>query len=633
MNKQFSAVVAQSLFIFVPLAALLAGITAWIYLDNTTRESARINQAEFGAITQLLNTVDLELNRVGADVIFLATQVETDNVDGQRKGPNVDKFANTSESLAAMDERYRQIRFVDQHGVELVRVVRRNDDATRISNIELRNVANEYSFKRAIVRTGGEVTVSPVVERKNGNKVTHVRHPILRFAAPITDGGGEKIGVVTIDYLGTRLFEQLTRSYRGPGRVLLVDSIGSFFAAPIPETTSRSGPENREEKSFGQMFPDAWTMLVGKTTGQFRSADGLFTYGNILSERQARRDDTSPAKLQRLRILEPISDVPLWRVVTHVPSNKLGAESKKLFDQLLILDAFLVLLLLNGSFFIARLSIKRKAAESNLSVTRVEQKGFDRRAKQADLLALSNTVPDLAEDNVHFIDSEISGPFSLQPRSPDTRGTFAFTKQAAYYDPMTELPNLTFFREFLDRTIARSKRYEETLVLCYVDLDDFSRINAAHGRDVGNELLKTIGRRLANSLRGSDFIAHPSINEVRLYRASHVSEIANELASLASDQFLIMLHEIKRIEYVAKIAERILRDVSMPLQLGDVAITITCSIGISILPDDGHTVESLVEKAKIAMRQTKHDGKHGYTLHGSIPSEALLTADSGVPSS
>ncbi len=633
MNRVFWKIVARSLFIFFPLAALLVGITTWIYIDGTRREYAKIGIVETGVIALLANAVDTELNRVGADLVFLAAQAEFNNIDGQLKHPNIERFAGNSESLIATDDRYRQIVFVDNRGFELMRFNRRNNDIVRASNADLRNVAYDYSFGRVIVRIGGEVTVSPVVEQETRINRAQVRSTMVRFSTPITDGRGKTRGVVTLDYVGAQLLEQAMRSYDGSRQVLLVDSGGYVLAALIPDTSSAIGHVNWQGKRLGQHFPDAWTMMADKTTGQFRSAEGLFTYRSILSERPARPDDTSSAKRPQLQIIEPASKVPSWRIVTYVPSNWLDAAPRPLLSQLVILDAFLILLLLMGSFFVARFSINGTATEFGLNIAEMERRDRTTPTKRTNIAAVSNSILEVGEDNFDFIETEIPGPLSLQTSNLNSDDTLSLEKRAAYYDTLTKLPNLTFFKEFLNRAIARAERYVETLVLLYVDLDDFDRLNAAHGRDVGKTYLKIIASRLAKSLRQSDFIAHPSMNEVRLYRASHVSEVFNDLPPLANDQFLIMLHEIKHNECVAQIAERILNDVSAPVQLGEIRLTTTCSIGISILPDDEQTVDGLIEKGNIAMQHAKKGGKNGYTLYGSIASEALLDAESAERSS
>nr|WP_319491976.1 EAL domain-containing protein [uncultured Desulfobacter sp.] len=157
----------------------------------------------------------------------------------------------------------------------------------------------------------------------------------------------------------------------------------------------------------------------------------------------------------------------------------------------------------------------------------------------------------------------------------------------AFYDHLTGLPNRALFLDRLKGAINQHLRDQQQGALLFIDLDDFKRINDTLGHSVGDELLTIIGDRLAKSLRLSDTVARTVKDRTA--------------ARLGGDEFTVLLPEINELDTAAVVAQRIIEHVSKPVSIGDNEFIITPSIGISIFPDDGDTVETLLKNADLAM--------------------------------
>ncbi len=174
----------------------------------------------------------------------------------------------------------------------------------------------------------------------------------------------------------------------------------------------------------------------------------------------------------------------------------------------------------------------------------------------------------------------------------------------AYYDSLTGLPNRTFYKEFMVRALALADRHNRILATLFLDLDFFKRINDTLGHTAGDQLLIDVGERLKKTLRKSDSIARLSENDV-----------ADTVVRLGGDEFIILLNEIIHVHDAAKIARRIVKELSQPFILSGREIVITTSIGISIYPSDGTDVDSLLKHADIAMYQAKKQGRNNYQYY------------------
>jgi len=161
----------------------------------------------------------------------------------------------------------------------------------------------------------------------------------------------------------------------------------------------------------------------------------------------------------------------------------------------------------------------------------------------------------------------------------------------AYFDPLTGLANRTLARDRLSQSLAAAKRHRERMGILYLDIDSFKIVNDCLGHSVGDELLQHIAKRLRCCAREEDTIAR-----------------------LGGDEFLIALGPIETYSDVAVIAERIARELTPPFDLHGHSFTVTSSIGISIFPDHGENVETLIKNADAAMYASKNRGRNTFSF-------------------
>jgi diguanylate cyclase (GGDEF)-like protein len=160
------------------------------------------------------------------------------------------------------------------------------------------------------------------------------------------------------------------------------------------------------------------------------------------------------------------------------------------------------------------------------------------------------------------------------------------SRQAAFHDVLTGLPNRSLFNNRLEHAFAQTRRHGSTLAVMFVDLDDFKIINDARGHDAGDGVLQAVAARLEESVRREDTVSRHG-----------------------GDEFLCLLTDVRAKGNIVAIAKKLTRAIEAPCQLRigdlDISLTIKASIGISIFPKDGSTVEALVKSADEAMYRAK----------------------------
>ncbi|TAN47676.1 MAG: EAL domain-containing protein [Methylococcaceae bacterium] len=163
-------------------------------------------------------------------------------------------------------------------------------------------------------------------------------------------------------------------------------------------------------------------------------------------------------------------------------------------------------------------------------------------------------------------------------------------QRMAHFDPLTSLPNRLLFHARLDLALIAAKRNATRLALLFIDLDRFKHINDALGHVVGDQLLVSVAERLQNGRREMDTVAR-----------------------LGGDEFVIIL-EATDSNGAAKVAQKIIHDLSFPHALGTQSLISTPSIGIAIYPKDGQDTETLVKHADTAMYYAKDKGRNNYVF-------------------
>jgi diguanylate cyclase (GGDEF)-like protein/PAS domain S-box-containing protein len=162
--------------------------------------------------------------------------------------------------------------------------------------------------------------------------------------------------------------------------------------------------------------------------------------------------------------------------------------------------------------------------------------------------------------------------------------------QLAYFDTLTGLPNRRMLLDRLDQALSQAKRFERSLAIMFLDLDNFKTINDTLGHHTGDELLKQVADRLAACVRSSDTVSRQG-----------------------GDEFVIVLPEIAHPQDAARVAEKAVKALSVPVRIADQTLQVTVSIGIAVQPVNGtDDARELMKKADTAMYAAKAAGRNGY---------------------
>lgn len=177
------------------------------------------------------------------------------------------------------------------------------------------------------------------------------------------------------------------------------------------------------------------------------------------------------------------------------------------------------------------------------------------------------------------------------------RADLAALSVAYQRDVLTGALTRALMLDRLQSALLMAQRHQRRLAVMFVDLDHFKPINDRLGHAGGDEVLQIVARALQSVLRESD-----------------------TLCRYGGDEFLVLLPEISAPGDAGRIAEAMLAAISVPVSVGGQVLTLSASLGISIYPEDGEDVVTLINRADAAMYLHKRDAWGGFHFHSDEPS-------------
>lgn len=164
-------------------------------------------------------------------------------------------------------------------------------------------------------------------------------------------------------------------------------------------------------------------------------------------------------------------------------------------------------------------------------------------------------------------------------------------ERQALHDPLTKLPNRLLLMDRAHQALARLHRSRGPIAVLFIDLDGLKEINDSLGHAVGDHLLVSVAERLAATLRDSDTVAR-----------------------LGGDEFVILAEDLDSDQEALEVAERVVRTLETPFEVGSSQVDVHASVGVSVSRDADADPEELLREADVAMYRAKRAGGHRLEL-------------------
>ncbi|MEJ2528614.1 MAG: PAS domain S-box protein [Gammaproteobacteria bacterium] len=320
--------------------------------------------------------VTKDLEAVAADLMVLSQNRGFIELHNSRTAHNTQHLDEEFLVLSRSKRIYDQIRYLDETGMEVIRVNFNQGKAALVPSDKLQNKADRYYFRESISLHRGEIYVSPFDLNIEHGAIEVPLKPVIRFATPVFDDNEHKIGVVVLNYFGSRLLANLKTNLAGIiDHTMLLNSDGYWLLSP--DSSQEWGFMFTNGPRFNASHKRAWDRINATDSGQFYNDDGLYTYGTIYPIEDVGFEN-QPAGGEDPQVANPTGYK--WKLLSHVSQDKIAAIATGLINKILWFAVPLGAIFLLVAAWVTYIRCKHTGTEQALLV------------REAALMAAANMV-------------------------------------------------------------------------------------------------------------------------------------------------------------------------------------------------------------------------------------------------
>jgi len=379
------------LAVFAPCVTLIVGVLIAACSFEHGRRAAAIASADVNHVDMLRRDISDDFSAVVSDLLILAEGEPLQYLlnDG---GSSRESLEHQFLSMARNKGMYDQVRYLDETGMEIVRVNYAEGTASTVPEDGLQFKGDRYYFRDTVGLSRGEIFVSPFDLNIELGVVEEPIKPTIRFGTPVFDRAGNQRGAVILNFYGALLLERLEQGAPDAvGQIMLLNSDGYWLAGAGSESLWGFMYPDRVESTFSQAFPEAWERIRDTESGQFNTSQGMFTFSTVHPLLEAWSPSTGAGRAHEASAAAIEGSQYVWKLVLHVPQNILAAQTSDLRGMLTLLGITLVLLAALGSALTVRVRYKRRQAELQTRMARDAAEAANR-AKSEFLASMSHEL-------------------------------------------------------------------------------------------------------------------------------------------------------------------------------------------------------------------------------------------------
>lgn len=533
------------LTLILPSGLLCLIFVSSLHHEDQVRVRENLEAAEELRLVAGARSLIGDIEMIAGDIRLMASLPSLARALDQGDAQSLDALTADLVALSASRRLYDQLRWIDESGMERVRVDYVQNQPFVVPVERLQNKAQRYFFIDTMKLAPGEIYVSPLDLNIEQGRVETPLKPTLRLGMPVFDRAGRPRGIVIVNYFGRFLldkFSDVTEAREGGVRVNLLNRDGYWLVAP--QAADEWGFMFGRKEHFGTRFPEAWTRISAGASGQFEDDDGLWSFitvrplgaGMASAAGSPLADSGGSASIG--------ADQYVWKVVSRIPPDMLIRMANRSLGGWILITLLFMGALLAGAFVLARANQRRDAMAESL-----------------------RTLNRRLEEKVRQRTDELL--------------------QQAIRDPLTSLFNRRYLDETLPREIHRALREEEPLAVVMIDLDHFKHFNDQWGHEAGDIVLLGVAEALLDGLRASDIACRYGGEELLVVMPGADADEA-----------------VRRITAIAAQARSVGARV-----MGREIEAITFSAGVATVPEHGESAEVLVRAADRALYMAKETGR------------------------
>ena len=555
-KKKINEYMKYFMILFVPIFTIVFLIDFFIYKDNINQEIDKLKLTEKANIEIVTRNLSSIKNLIRSDLMYISQNNVLNNyINGRTK--TLHDFSRDMLKFSLNKKIYDQIRYIDEKGMEKVRINYNSGAPFITPKDNLQNKKNIYYFTESVKLNFGTIYISPFDLNTEKRKVEDPYKPMIRFGTPVYDENGKNKGIVILNYLGDFILDNIKKHYSSTnlGQQFLINKQSYYLLHPSKESEWGFMFEDGYSKKFKNDYPEFWEKIITRNEGQILHKNQLLSFKKlyfISTINHMSINASNKTLLEKANNLN--SRISYWYLISFINEKEIMSIKTKFKNHSLINLSVSTLLLIIASM---AFSVTKYNENENLSI--IESKNEELIVKNIKLEKLTNELYEKNEEL--FINS--------------TR------------DSLTGIYNKGYLLDQLSREFYNSKRHKVNLGCIIFDIDNFKKVNDVYGHLAGDYIIKSVAQSVNSIVRNEDVFGR-----------------------YGGDEFLLVMAYSTFDQCINK-AETIRKKIEGTVfKFNQNDIEVSLSLGVAELIDDIKTREAFIEKADQALYRAKKNGKN-----------------------
>jgi PAS domain S-box-containing protein len=400
------------LALFSPIALLI--VLGALSVDRAeTRRLQSLSKAEgLARVNTAAIATENIVDAVARDLLYLVRGHALKEVLAQQTPGTLADLSNDWIAFSRAKHTYDQIRWLDETGMERVRIDFRPGAPFAVPSSALQNKGQRYFFADAFKLNPGELFISPLDLNIEGSQIEVPLKPMIRVGTPVVDAKGRKRGVVLLNYYGRDMLDRI-RQIGGPA-LMVTNADGYWLLAPSANDEWGFMFKNPDLR-LAHRNPQAWERIAHSDSGQFETDDGLWSFRTVYPLQQGQRSSTGSYAAFLPSRSEADSHQYVWKFVHLLPHSSYHSAIRDVRLKLAGITAFILFLVFWGCWRVARARENVLAAREQLELanhtleTRVEERTRELEDEVTERQAAEQAARDAAEQYYCILSTAMDG--------------------------------------------------------------------------------------------------------------------------------------------------------------------------------------------------------------------------------
>lgn len=358
------------------LIAMASSIILVVIISILVFQSYEKNQVEHIFLTQdkqaeiMADIIADEFDLIISDLMILSESENLLAYLASGKSTSLEHLAQDFLNFASKKSLYDQVRYLDETGMEILRVNFNDGQPAIVPSDQLQNKRERYYFQNTFQIEENSAYLSPFDLNIELGEVEEPRKPMIRFGTPVFDAKGQKRGIIILNYFGDRLIHRIGRvDISNLSHVMLLNKNGYWLKGPVAENEWGFMYADQQDRTFGDAYSEAWEEISREESGQFQNEDGLFTFDTTYPLLQAQKSNVETSDTFASSDLQSDGSDYYWKIVFHMPPQIFGTLTKEKIIDLMIVDSLLIIIISVSIQLLFREIDKRRYAEDEFKKT------------------------------------------------------------------------------------------------------------------------------------------------------------------------------------------------------------------------------------------------------------------------